>query len=255
MSNSCIWCGNTTFSRSIEHILPDALGCPPDFVLTDCVCRPCNNGLAVLDQALLKQFEMMTLVKGVRRKKGRLPTVESWPSVRGRSTKGGPELAINAGPGDVDAWGKKLKPSRASNGITNIRFERTGQRATVQFSQTFGDDPKFVRALYKVAVSSLAFFQGPELIRAPVFDLAREFVLSGGRGFEVLIISRHEPAIHEFPQPVAYGGGAGWLVAFKIFGVEFVADLEVQQQALKKLTSALVMQGNRGWTKLPLRKG
>lgn len=255
MSSSCIWCGSQSFSKSIEHVLPDALGCPPSFVLTDCVCRPCNNGLAGIDQALLKQFEIMTFVKGVRRKKGRPPSVEAWPSLRGRSTSGGPELFVNAGRGEIDAWGKTLRPSRASNGITETAFERNGEHTTIKFTQTFGNDPKFVRALYKVAISSLAFHSGSELVCNPLFDAARQFVLNGSGRFEVLMFTRGEPTVHEFPPPRSYGDGACWLVSFKIFGIEFVADLDERQQALGKLTSALVMQANRGWTKLPLRNG
>lgn len=80
----CLWCGSEEFRPSIEHILPEALACPPGFVLRDCVCRPCNNGLAHIDQALLKKFELVTFIKGVRRKKGKPPSVVSWPSLRGR---------------------------------------------------------------------------------------------------------------------------------------------------------------------------
>lgn len=175
-----MWCGSTSFKPSIEHVLLDALGCPHDFVLKDCVCRPCNNGLAVIDQVLLKQFEIMTFIKGVRRKKGRPPTVEAWPSVRGRRRNGRPELSINAGPGNVDAWGKALKPARASHGIADLQFERDADLGRVTLTQTFGDDPKFTRAIYKVAISSFAYHMGPELVRQTEFDAVRSYVTNGG---------------------------------------------------------------------------
>lgn len=253
MVSPCIWCGSTIFEPSIEHVLPDSLGCPPDFVLRDCVCRPCNNGLAVIDQALLKQFEIMTFIKGVRRKKGRAPTVEAWPSVRGRHKNGRPELSINAGPGNVDAWGKALKPARASHGIADLQFERVDHLGKVSFSQTFGDDPKFIRAIYKVAISSFVYHMGPELVRQTKFDAARNFVTAGGGRFEAILINRAGSNLHEFGPPATNDDRSGWVVSFTIFGIQFITDLCHGQKALAKMTSMLVMEAHSNWTKLPLR--
>ncbi len=40
----CIYCKNniTEFNKSIEHVFPEAFGCPDSWTM-DCVCRDCNN--------------------------------------------------------------------------------------------------------------------------------------------------------------------------------------------------------------------
>lgn len=68
--NDCIWCKRPVRKTNIEHILPESLGCPPQFVLQGCVCMSCNNSLGHVDQALLKQFEIVAFMHGVPRKGG-----------------------------------------------------------------------------------------------------------------------------------------------------------------------------------------
>ena len=75
----CIWCRERP-GTSLEHIAPDALGCPPDFVLTKGVCTECNQKNGQLDRALLTPFEIMTVMKGIPRKKGKKPTVDGFAS-------------------------------------------------------------------------------------------------------------------------------------------------------------------------------
>lgn len=248
----CIWCGSEEFQPSLEHILPEALACPPGFVLTDCVCRRCNNGLAHIDQALLKQFELMTFIKGVRRKKGKPPTVESWPSLRGRHGDKGTELMINAGPGRVDAWGKSLLPANNSHGIADARMDVDGHVAKVTFTQAFGDDPKFIRALYKVALSSLAHWLGPSYARSRNLEGVRKFVLTGEGSFGVILFPSQEVTGHKFPPPFSDKMNAVLGMAFTIFGIEFIVDFLPDQKAMRRLHSGLVMQGARQWTRLPL---
>ena len=67
----CIWCLNEFECLSTEHGIPEALGCPEDLVLRNVMCVNCNNALGTVDQALLKQFEVVTVVYGVPRKGGR----------------------------------------------------------------------------------------------------------------------------------------------------------------------------------------
>lgn len=207
----------------------------------------------MIDQALLKQFEIMTFIKGVRRKKGRAPTVEAWPSLRGRNKNGRPELSINAGPDNVDAWGKALKPARASHGIAHLQFERDAHLGKVSFTQTFGDDPRFIRAIYKVAISSFVYHMGPELVRQTAFDAVRTFVKDGEGRFEAILINRAGCDLQEFMPPATNKDHSGWVVSFTIFGIQFIADLFHGQKALAKMTSMLVMEAHSNWTKLPLR--
>lgn len=82
---------------------------------------------------------------------------------------------LNAGPGRVDAWGKSLLPANNLHGIADAKIKVNGRLGKVTFTQTFGDDPKF-RALYKVALSSLAHWLGPSYVRSSHLDEARRFV-------------------------------------------------------------------------------
>jgi len=72
----CIWCKKTTQKIAEEHIIPDALGCPANLVLTKGeVCQACNNGLAHLDQAVADEFDMIAFNENIPRKGGRPPVV------------------------------------------------------------------------------------------------------------------------------------------------------------------------------------
>lgn len=248
----CIWCGKQNVIYSIEHILPEALGCPPNFLLKGAVCAECNNGLAYLDQALLKQYELITFFKGVPRKKGKAPTVESWAAMRGRRGPHGPEFMVNAGPGRCDAWGKPLAAANASNGITDAKIERFGDVGKVTFSVTFGDDPRFIPSIYKVAVSALAHWHGPAFVLNEKFDPVRRFVLTGKGPFQSILISREEKLTHRFSPPYANKSRTALVMPMEIFGVEFYVDFLPEQVGLRHITSQLVMSGATQWTKLPV---
>ena len=116
----CIWCLGDFPKLSREHAIPESLGCPDDLVLTNVACARCNNALATLDQALLKQFEPITVMYGVPRKGGRPPTIDGWRAIASRHRADGPHMFLNAGPGVVEAGGKRLHPAGKANGITNV---------------------------------------------------------------------------------------------------------------------------------------
>jgi hypothetical protein len=77
----CIWCQKEFERLSIEHGIPQALGCPDALVMRDVICARCNTALGMVDQALLKQFEVFTVLCGVPREKGRRPTIDNWRSI------------------------------------------------------------------------------------------------------------------------------------------------------------------------------
>ena len=86
----CIWCKEDFEKLSLEHGIPEGLACPPELELHDVACVGCNNALSRVDRALVKQFEMLTVLYGVRRKKGRAPTINSWTAVRSSHRADGP---------------------------------------------------------------------------------------------------------------------------------------------------------------------
>ena len=120
---NCIWCGRQP-ANSLEHILPDALGCPPNFVLSRGVCAQCNRENGKLDRLLFKPFEIMTLTKGIRRKGGKRPTVDGLATVASGYDENGPAFFFNRGKSAVKApTGKMLAPTSRLDEIE--RFEIT----------------------------------------------------------------------------------------------------------------------------------
>lgn len=170
----CIWCQKEPNRYSREHGIPESFGCPDELVLDDVACARCNNGLAILDQALLKQFEVFTMMLGVPRKRGRPPTVDGWGPLRGWHDSGGPQLAVNGGPGDVEVGSRRLRGANKQNGTTDVWVEPTEGR--MGFKQQFGNDPRFVPALYKIGLNLVAKHLGPGVAAAPDYDHVREFV-------------------------------------------------------------------------------
>ncbi|MCF6319932.1 MAG: HNH endonuclease, partial [Proteobacteria bacterium] len=74
--NKCIWCGKFNQDKDIEHIIPEALGCPKDFFLDNgVVCKKCNNNLAYLDRAVIGDFKIPAFLAGVTKKKNKSPKV------------------------------------------------------------------------------------------------------------------------------------------------------------------------------------
>lgn len=101
----CIWCGGDFAKLSIEHAIPEALACPPDLILKNVACAPCNNGFSKVDRALVRQFETISVMYGVPRKRGRKPTIDGWSALASSNGAEGPEIHVNAGPGIIgESW-------------------------------------------------------------------------------------------------------------------------------------------------------
>jgi hypothetical protein len=234
----CMWCGEPT-KGTLEHILPESLGCPPDFVLKAGVCASCNNGLGHVDQALLHEFELIACLAGVPRKGGGPPAIHSWAAIAATRTASGPEWHLNAGPQVIPALGKNLAAAKPSNGISNVQFKTGDGIGKVTFDQAFGKHPKFVRAIYKVAFGALAYFEGLDAACAAKYDPVRAFVKKGEGKFRALMFtSVHEP-VHCFEPPHKLAGSEYPVVPMTIFGVGFLADLDPDQKGLAHLQVTL----------------
>ncbi|PZV36440.1 HNH endonuclease [Mesorhizobium kowhaii] len=249
----CIWCGAAAFEPSLEHILPEALGCPPGFVLATDICSKCNNGFGHLDRALLRQFELMTFLGNVPRKRGRTPSLDSLSSIVGRYTEGGPELHINGGPGPAEAFGKTLKPVQATKDFENLSFEAAGGLATIKFSQRFGDDPKFVRALYKIAFEVAVYWLGPGIASTPDMAAVKKFVRKGRGEFSAVLVGAFGSQDHYFEPPYRGDDTAYLAVGMRIFGIDFVTDFDPGQRLTAKMRDRLTVHGHQNWTILPPR--
>src|SRR5918995_740309 len=105
----CIWCKKPNVDTDIEHIIPEALGCPEGFVLTaGAVCGSCNNNLGHLDQAVIDEFDIPAFIAGVRGKRGRPPKINSRGNMFGTWGESGPVIHVNMGRNPIKAEGGHL---------------------------------------------------------------------------------------------------------------------------------------------------
>jgi len=249
----CIWCLKLIRKGSEEHVLPDALGCPPHLVLGVGVCMACNNGLGHVDQALIRQFEILAFVHGVRRKKGRAPAIHMWAPIKGRYVEGKPEIHLNAGPQVVESNGRRLTAASPANGITDVVFDTpgAGEEATVGFRQELGREPKLARALLKVALGSVALNWGLSLARDSRFDPVRAFVRKGVGDFDILLTQGRPGCSHHVSAPMLRPGDELPLVEITLFGIGFVVDTDPAQAGLAVLRRAFEQDGGVPWMILP----
>jgi hypothetical protein len=176
----CIWCKKKG-ENSIEHIVPEALGCPEGFILDDfSVCKKCNNGLGHLDQTLVDAFDIFSFLHGIRRKGNRPPEITNRGNMIAQILSDGPELFFNM---DTRAknikGGKHLAGFRGAERNIAAKFQQEGGELIVNFSVEFGRYPKFSRGITKIAFSSLAFFIGRDAAIAPEFDPVRAYINKG----------------------------------------------------------------------------
>jgi hypothetical protein len=220
-------------------------------VIASDVCRKCNNGFAHLDRALLRQFELLTFLGNVPRKRGKSPSLDSWSSILGRYTENGPELHINGGPGTSDALGKTLKPVQATKDFEKLSFEAANGVATLKFSQRFGDDPKFIRALYKVAFGAAVYWLGPEIARTTEMAAVKKFVRKGRGEFRAVLVGGSGSHGHHFEPPYRGQDTSYLAVGMRIFGIDFITDFDPEQRLITKMEDLLTVQGYQNWTILP----
>lgn len=228
------------------------MGCPPGFVLESDVCTKCNNDLGHIDRALLRQFELVTFFGNVPRKRGKRPSLDSWSAITGRYTDNKPEVHINGGPGLVEAFGKTLKPVSANKEIEDVSFETSGGIATLKFSQRFGDDPKFIRALYKVAIGVTAYWLGSHVAGGSDVAAARKFVRKGRGAFNVLLFGNSSNRNHYFTPPYKGNQTPYLAVGMRIFGVDFMVDFDPEQRIIARVEGSTIEKNRKNWTILPI---
>jgi hypothetical protein len=240
----CIWCLNDFPKLSLEHGIPEALGCPPDLELRDTTCAGCNNRLGTVDQALLKSFEAISVMYGVPRKKGRPPTIDSWRAISSEHRPGGPHIFINGGPGIVDAKGKKLYPAAKSNGITDLWMKP--DEGKLGFSMEFGNDPRFLPALYKIGLNLVARNYGAAAAARPDYDHIRAFVGQdkSAPGLTAVLATEVIPsAVTHASGPIIKPGRPYPMFRITILGVTLIIDLAPDQPGLRDMRGAATIMG------------
>ncbi len=250
---TCIWCLTAGATPSTEHIIPEALGCPKDFVLTGgVVCKGCNNALAHLDRAVIDDFEMMAYLTNVPRKGGRPALARSRGNLIATRGQNGPEISINMHP----------KANRAHDGTTLGAFGRSrrnvdatltreGNTARISFASTIGEDPKFVRGITKIAFSSFTYFIGADVALDDRFGAVRAFVRNGIGQRPVLMMASEDPAYKNEAWPPYKAETGDYSVTFRLAAAEFLVDLSPTLSLSACFGEELARQNVQNWTWLP----
>jgi hypothetical protein len=181
-SGVCIWCLKESTDADREHIFPAALGWPDDLTVPgSVVCKRCNNGLAHLDQVVADDFDFLLVMNGVRRKRGRPPEVASRGNVYATRTQTGPSIFFNLDVVEhVAVDEQRIGPYRGRTRDIRPQLQvQANGTAKVKFEVEFGQNKKFVRGLYKIALNSVARILGPDAARAEYFDWLRNYVRHG----------------------------------------------------------------------------
>lgn len=256
MSDRCIWCGGRAANQDVEHIIPEAIGCPPGFTLPGTVvCKRCNNGLAHLDRALADEFDLSAFLAGVPRKSGKPPLVSSRGNVLASYVDGEPSISFNMERYAVHAHdGSRLAPFGGSSRNVPITVSVEGVFARVSASVPFGQSPKFVRGLTKVALSSVAYFLGPNVARSSRFDAVRAYVRDGVGTRHALLQRSDDDEYRNTVWAPFKSQQDDFLVPFRLAQVEFLLDLSPGETLLPILEAKRRETGNDGgWCVVPVR--
>jgi hypothetical protein len=237
-SSLCIYCLQESIDAPPEHVIPEALGCPEEAILRSGeVCEACNHGLAHLDVALADSFDFARFFTNQPTKKGKPPSVSGRSNLATIVTDGEPILHINLGPGDVTLPdGRVLKaPTRKSTSVRAQMTVRNGE-AAVHFEAHAFQNPKFSRAIHKVAIGIIAGTLGRNAALAASLNPAREFVLKGvGPKRTVLcrIPTTEWQYVHRAWEP--YTSADGYCVVFTLCGYQFTVDCTPTQESIPRM--------------------
>lgn len=248
----CIWCKSSSNPPSKEHIIPEALGCPPELVFSKGeVCERCNNSLGHIDKAVADEFDMILYLHGVHGKKGKPSEIRSRGNVvatPGYMTFNMNRNSIVAHDGTVaGGFGKSKRNIPA-------KLERSGDEATVSFSMDVGRGKKFRRGIYKIGFSLAAYYLGSEAVKGVEFDSIREFVVSGigNRGI-MLKDSWDGNYCHTACPPWQKEGNLA--IEFRLGVMAILVDLSPDESLAPTFRSkALEILGSKGWTYIPWDK-
>jgi hypothetical protein len=150
--------------------------------------------------------------------------------------------------------GSTLAPYRGSRRDVRASLANDGGLGTISFTLPFGTNPKFVRGLTKIALSSLTYFLGPSLTRTSRFDAVRDFVVMGKGDRHVLVKEAGDTEFRNSAWAPYVSGSGDYVTTFRIARVEFLVDLSESESALAGLeVNAHEQYGNVGWCTLPPR--
>jgi len=252
----CIWCKKEVTKNTLEHIIPEALGCPEDFVLKNGeMCNSCNGNLGNIDHALVNAFDIFAFLSGVPRKKGRKPKVDNKGNFYAHHTENGAEIHSNMNKKSiVSKDGKILGGYGKSKRNVKSKTEFSGNTWKSDFSFQIGDDPKLVRALYKIGLESLVYFLGSKIVLNKSYDSIRNYVLNGDGDRKVIFKLAEDLNYKNEVQSPKVKKDVGYVVFARIATIEFVIDLTEDEVLLPDFEKILKKQlGETGWGIFPVK--
>lgn len=251
----CIWCKRSDRKSSIEHIIPEALGCPPEFVLKRGeVCQKCNNRLAHLDQAVIDDLDFLPFMNKVPRKRGRPPEIRSRGNVIGTYRNGEPEVFFNMEAHPITTHhGDRLGAYGRSTRNVKAKFERVGNMAKISFGTEFGRNPKFARGIVKIAFTSLAWYRNAETLADQVFNPVRRFVTKGTGFRPVVLFTDGDLSYWNQVWPPYKSPEGHYSMAFRLAAFHVWVDLSPGCTSFPTIRDAMLRKyGETGWNCLPL---
>ena len=251
--NRCIWCLQTDQKPSREHIVPEVLGCPSDWILSNGeVCELCNNRLGFLDRVLADEFDLLRLHVGQVGKRGKPPKITGRPNLRGERRPYGPDILVNMGRkiANHPHYGV-IRPPTGNPRDVQADFSVDGSIARIRIRVQVGATKEFARAIHKIAFTWLAKAQGPGVAWRKTFSAVRDFVLCATGTRYVLGKPARQSEYHRAGTVYSWGDGCS-CVEFTICGNSFMVDLSPRQQVLPVLVGEMSRtHGRNGWGILP----
>lgn len=231
----CIWCKNTVVEKVVEHIIPEPLGCPEDFLLQNKeICGRCNNNLGHLDQALIDEFDIFAFKNGIPRKKGKKPIINNRGNMVGKYIYDEKVIFLNMDNTPfLTQFGDKVSSYGNSKRAVNASLSSDGSIAKVNFKLNCFSSPKFFRALHKIAFESLVFSVGVEEGLNPRYDSIREYVLHGQGTREVLFTTTDDGFYKNEFYGLEKTKNDEYLSLFRLAHFEFGVDLSSNMDLIK----------------------
>lgn len=253
---SCIWCLKDSSDSDVEHIFPEALGCPNHLTLPgSIVCKRCNNGLAHLDQVVVSDFDFLLLMHGINRKRGRAPAVDSRGNVHAITSTDGVGICFNLDSVDhVTPWGNRVGSYKGRSRDIKPKIEKLrGKLCSVEFEVNIGQDEKFPRGMYKIALNSIAYMLGPAVARSENFDWLREYVNKGGKRRRILLTSVPNQSFTVTAFPPMMNAHGEYALEVRIALANFLLDLSEEESLIPMFEQeALSLYGESGYSVFPM---
>jgi hypothetical protein len=198
-------------------------------------------------------FDFITLLRNIPRKRGRPPELSNRGNVYGTFGGQGAELFFNLESHRVKTHvGRELTSFRGNTRDIKPEITAQGPMRTVSFEVPFGQHKKFVRGITKIAFSAFAFLSGPELARDRKFDSVRSFVRHGGERRKILVSNCADGIYALSAESPCRDQNDEYCIEIRIAFTRFLVDLSRTQSIIAMLEAkTMEKHGSNGWTTLP----